>query len=121
MITEGLLMYLPASTIETLAANAPVSHWILDVASIDVARRMRMNSYQSIEKVRAADHIEGVEILDVLQRHGWTGLRSLKYAADSMKYAAERIASMFRNVPPEQIPKPMPADDRSGVHLYGRQ
>ena len=81
---------------------------------------MQINSYQSIENVRAADHIEGAEILDVLQRHGWTGVRSLKYAADSMTYAADRIASMFRNVPPDQIPKPMSPDDPSGVHLYGR-
>jgi O-methyltransferase involved in polyketide biosynthesis len=121
MITEGLLMYLPASTIETLAAGAPVSHWILDVASIQMRQRMQMNSYQSIENVRAADHIEGVEILNILHSHNWTALRSLKYAADSMEYAAERIASMFRNVPPDQIPKPMSPDDPSGVHLYGRQ
>ena len=82
---------------------------------------MQMNSYQSIENVRAADHIEGAEILDVLQRHGWTGVRSLPYAADSREYAADRIVSMFRNVPPDQIPKPMSAGDPSGVHLYGRQ
>ncbi len=37
-----------------------------------------------------------------------------------MTYAAERIASMFRNVPPDQIPKPMPVEDCSGVHVYGR-
>jgi len=28
---------------------------------------------------------------------------------------------MFRNVPPDQIPKPMSLDDPSGVHLYGRR
>jgi methyltransferase (TIGR00027 family) len=121
MITEGLLMYLPASTIETLAAGAPVSHWLLDVASAEMRQRMQMNTYQSIENVRAADHIEGAEILDVLHRHGWTGVRSLRYAVDSMECAADRIKSMFRNVPPDQIPKPMSLDDLSGVHLYGRQ
>jgi methyltransferase (TIGR00027 family) len=119
MITEGLLMYLPASTIETLADSAPVSHWMLDVASVKMRQRLQMSSYQSIENVRAADHIEGGEILDVLHRHNWSPLRSLKYGTDTMQYAADRIMSMFRNVPADQIPKPLP-DDPSGVHLYAR-
>ena len=94
---------------------------MLDVATEQMRQRMQMNSYQSIENVRAADHIEGAEILDVLHRHSWNVLRSLKYATDVMTYAADRIASMFRNVPPGQIPKPMPPGDVSGVHLYGKQ
>ena len=44
--------------------------------------QVHMDSYQSIENVRAADHLDGLEILDVLHRHGWTGLRCLRYAAD---------------------------------------
>ena len=52
MITEGLLMYLPAATVEALAANTTVSHWMLDVASEEMRRRVRMDSYQSIESVR---------------------------------------------------------------------
>jgi len=120
MITEGLLMYLPAQTIEALAANNAVSHWMLDAVSAEVARRMRMDSYQAIEKMRAADHLDGAEILDVLGRHGWSEIRWLSYSADVMQFAAERVFNMFRNVPPEQIPKPMPAGDPSGVHLFGR-
>jgi methyltransferase (TIGR00027 family) len=120
LITEGLLMYLPAATIEALAGNT-VSHWILDAVSGEVARRMRMDSYQAIENVRAADHLDGVQILDVLRRHGWTDVRFLSYSADVMGFAAERVKNMFRNVPPEQIPKPMAAGDPSGVHLLGRR
>ena len=67
MITEGLLMYLPAATIEALAATATASHWLLDAASLDMARRVRMDSYQSIENVRAADHLDGIGILDVVE------------------------------------------------------
>jgi hypothetical protein len=37
-----------------------------------------------------------------------------------MQFAAERVGNMFRNVAPEQMPKPMPAGDPSGVHLFGR-
>jgi methyltransferase (TIGR00027 family) len=121
LITEGLLMYLPALTVEALASNNTINYWMLDVATEQMRQRMQMNSYQSIENVRAADHIEGAEILDVLHRHSWNVLRSLKYATDVMTYAADRIASMFRNVPPGQIPKPMPPGDVSGVHLYGKQ
>ena len=101
--------------------NTAVSHWMLDVASGgNEAQRMRMDSYQAIENVRAADHLDGVEILDVLQRHGWRGVRCLTYSADAMQFAAERVGNMFRNVAPEQMPKPMPPGDPSGVHLFGR-
>lgn len=120
IITEGLLMYLPAATVEALAANTAVSHWMLDVASAEMTRRVGMNSYQAIENVRAADHLDGLQILDVVQRHGWRGIRCLSYSADVMRFAEERVFNMFRNVPPDKIPKPMPAGDPSGVHLYGR-
>jgi methyltransferase (TIGR00027 family) len=120
MITEGLLMYLPAASIDALAANTAVSHWILDAVSAEVARRMRMDSYQAIENVRAADHLDGAQILAVLRQHGWTDIRFISYSADVMQIAAERVRNMFRNVPPEQIPKPMAPGDPSGVHLFGR-
>jgi methyltransferase (TIGR00027 family) len=120
MITEGLLMYLPAPTIEALAAATPAGHWLLDVSSPEMASRVRMDDYQSIQNVRAADHLDGLQILGVLDRNGWIGLRRLTYAADVMEYAAERVIAMFRNLPPDQIPKPMPAGDPSGVHLFGR-
>jgi methyltransferase (TIGR00027 family) len=121
MITEGLLMYLPASTVEALAESAAASHWLLDAASADMARRVRMDLYQSIENVRAADHLDGLQILGVLERHGWVGLRRLAYGrGDVMEFAAERIAAMFRNLRPEQMPQPLPAGDPSGVHLFAR-
>jgi methyltransferase (TIGR00027 family) len=120
MITEGLLMYLPAATIEALAATASTSHWILDAASPEMSRRVRMDQYESIENVRAADHLDGVQILDALDRHGWKSLRSFRYGRDVMQFAAGRVMAMFRNVPPDQMPKPLSPDDPSGVHLLGR-
>jgi methyltransferase (TIGR00027 family) len=121
MITEGLLMYLPAPTINALAANNAVSHWILDAVSGEVARRMRIDSFQAIEKMRAIDHLDGVQILDVMRQHGWKDNRFISYSADVMQFAAERVTNMFRKVPPEQIPKPMAPGDPSGVHLFSRQ
>jgi methyltransferase (TIGR00027 family) len=120
MITEGLLMYLPAATIEALAANTAASHWLLDAASPEMASRVRMDTYQSIENVRAADHLDGLQILAATRRHGWSGLRCFRYGSDVMQFAAERVMAMFRNLPPDQMPKPLAADDPSGVHLLGR-
>ena len=77
--------------------------------------------YQAIEDVRAADHLDGLQTLDVLSRGGWVGLRRLSYAHDVMAVAAERVFSMFRNLPADQMPKPLPPDDPSGVHLFGRR
>jgi methyltransferase (TIGR00027 family) len=120
MITEGLLMYLPGATIEALAATASISHWMLDAASPEMASRVRMDTYESIEKVRAADHLDGLQILDALHRHGWVGLRALRYGSDVMRFAAERVMAMFRDLPPDQMPKPLSPDDPSGVHLFGK-
>jgi methyltransferase (TIGR00027 family) len=120
MITEGLLMYLPAATIEALAATTSVTHWMLDAASAEMSRRVRMDQYESIENVRAADHLDGVQILDALQRRGWTGLRSFRYSRDFMQFAAERVINMFRNIPADRRPEPLSPDDPSGVHLFGR-
>jgi methyltransferase (TIGR00027 family) len=120
MITEGLLMYLPAATIEALAATASTSHWILDAASPEMSRRVRMDQYESIENVRATDHLDGLQILDALHRHGWTGLRRFRYGSDVMQFAADRVINMFRNLTPDQMPKPLSPDDPSGVHLFRR-
>ena len=58
MITEGLLMYLPAGAVEALAVDSPrasgVRYWMMDTTSQAFAKRVHMASYQSIENVRAA-------------------------------------------------------------------
>jgi hypothetical protein len=86
-----------------------------------MSRRVRMDQYESIENVRAADHLDGLQILDALRRHGWTGLRRFRYGSDVMQFAAERVMGMFRNVPPDKMPKPLSPDDPSGVHLFARR
>ena len=121
MITEGLLMYLPAATVEALAANTAVSHWLLDATSLEMSRRVRMDKYESIQNVRAADCLDGLQILDVLHRNGWIALRRLGYTRpDDMRFAAQRIQALLRNIPPDQMPQPLSPDDPSGVHLFGR-
>ena len=120
MITEGLLMYLPAAAVEALAATS-VTYWMLDASTPEMSSRVQMNQYESIQKMRAADCLDGSQILNALDRHGWTSLGSFRYGHDVMQFAAERVKAMFRNIPPDQMPKPLSPDDPSGVHLFARR
>jgi methyltransferase (TIGR00027 family) len=121
MITEGLLMYLPGGTIDALAAGTAAGYWLMDIASPEMANRVKMNSCQAIENVRASDHLDGLQTLDVLHRHGWVGLRRLSYSSDAMAVAADRIFAMLGSLPPDQMPQPLPSNDPSGVNLLARQ
>jgi len=119
VITEGLLMYLSASAIAALAATNAAQFWLLEATSTALMRNVGAYS-QSIQNVRAEDHLEGGEILDVMSRNGWIGMRHLNYSTDLMAVASERVFSMFRDLPADQIPKPQPTGDVSGVHLLGK-
>ncbi|MEO8596959.1 MAG: SAM-dependent methyltransferase [Candidatus Solibacter sp.] len=119
VITEGLLMYLPAQEIAALAATGTAQFWMLEVTSR--AFMHVIGGYaKSVQDVRAQDHLEGDEILDLMSRHGWVGMRHLNYGADIMAIASERVLAMFRDLPPEQMPKPQPDGDTSGVHLLSK-
>jgi O-methyltransferase involved in polyketide biosynthesis len=126
IITEGLLMYLPAETVEALAAESiamsGIRYWLLDVASPELERRIAMGSRQALQDVRAENHLNGIQILDVLGRNGWIPIRHRSYTRDSMEVAAERIrafAAAREQAGIDQLPPP-PADDPSGVYLLGR-
>ena len=123
-ITEGLLMYLPAETVEALAEEMAraggIRYWLLDVTSQHLSQRLNRGSMQDIENVRAAGHLQGGEILDVVARHGWSPFDRRTYVADGGAIAARRIMAMGGQVP--AAPRaPVPADDPSGVHLFARQ
>jgi methyltransferase (TIGR00027 family) len=126
IITEGLLMYLPAENVEALAAESVaisgIRYWLLDVTSPELDRRMDMNSRQAIQNVRAENHLDGVQILEVLRRQGWTPIRHRSYTRDSMEVAAERIQAFAAARAAAGAPEmpPPPADDPSGVYLLGR-
>jgi len=124
MITEGLLMYLPAETVEALAVEpAPVSgirYWLMDVMSREAARRVGMSVIQSIQNLRAESRLEGEEILAVLNRTGWTPVERRTYTADAIAAAPERIKEFMASRPaPGQMEPPMP-DDPSGIYLFAR-
>lgn len=123
MITEGLLMYLPAATVEALAVEAAaagrsgVRYWMLDLATANLSRAVRMDKFQEVEVMRAKDNLDGEGIVEVLGRRGWVSLEQRTYGEYAVKMMPPgRLAGM--NV--GEMPPPPPKSDLSGVHLYGR-
>ncbi len=121
MITEGVLMYLPAATVDALAAesrNHSVAGWISDVTTSAFNRAIGgTDSIQSVRHVQASDSLTGEQILEVLQRHGWTTAARRSYLTD-VGFALERIRRMMGGATP---PRPaVPLDDPTGVHLFAR-
>jgi methyltransferase (TIGR00027 family) len=121
MITEGLLMYLPAAVVEALASEpvrlTGIRHWLVDMASPEMARRAQIDSFGDIEKVRAADRLDGVEILAALHRNGWTSLIQRSYSKDAWAVAGERLKGYAQAA--AQHVEPLPENDFSGAHLFG--
>src|SRR5215469_15272439 len=123
MITEGLLMYLPGAAVEALAADAVlhgVRRWLLDSASLDLARMMGWDARRSVENVRAPGHLQGAALLDAVRSNAWSQLRFRSYSRDAAEVAAERIAAMIRPYVEKGTPVPAaPVEDSSGVYLFG--
>jgi methyltransferase (TIGR00027 family) len=122
MITEGLLMYLPAATVEALAEETRdrtgVAHWISDITTS--AFNMALGgspTMQSVSHVQAPDALKGEQILDVLNRHGWTTRFLRTYMTDT-GFAQDRVRRMMGGNPPP--PPPVPPGDPSGVHRFSR-
>jgi methyltransferase (TIGR00027 family) len=119
MITEGLLMYLPAATVEAIAAEPPqhsgIAHWIADISTTTFSSAIGMGDYQSIRSVQAADFLHGEQILEVAQRHGWNTAAHRSYLRD-VAFAMPRIQKMFGDRPRPEGPPPVPPDDPTGVH-----
>ncbi len=123
MITEGLLMYLPAESVEALAVEAKqagVGHWLMDATSQTFARRVHMDSYQSIENVRAEGHLNGEEIIELVGRLGWKSVARRSYAVDvPARIPQVRLQELMASMPQRPDPPPPMTDDPSGVHLFG--
>jgi methyltransferase (TIGR00027 family) len=122
MITEGLLLYLPASTVESLTdegwQQAGVAHWISDITTSAFSRAISGSStLQSVSHVQAPDSLPGEEILNVFHRHGWTTASWRSYITD-LGFAQDRIRRMMGGGTPP--PMPIPPDDPTGVHCFAR-
>jgi len=120
LMTEGLLMYLPAATLDALAAEARergFRFWLLDVSSPELMRQAHGDFLESINRVRAESHLSGRDILDVAERHGWTDAGHRTYIQDGARIGYQRMAEIRQALGIPESVRP-PADDVSGVWLY---
>jgi hypothetical protein len=117
------LMYLPAGTVEALAAEASresgVAHWISDVNTTAFTQSIGgTDEMRSFRKVQASDSLPGEQILDVIRRNGWTTAAHRSYVKD-MDFARARIERMMAGRPRPE-PPPFVSDDPTGVHRFMR-
>jgi methyltransferase (TIGR00027 family) len=122
MITEGLLMYLPADAVKSLAAEvwreSGVAHWIADITTTAFERMLNLDT-QSVRRVQASDFLTGEQILDCVRRHGFMTAARRSYLTD-MAFAERRIQRMFADRPQPPGPPPIAPDDPTGVHRFAR-
>jgi len=124
MITEGLLLYLPAATVDALAAETSkqsgIAHWISDITTSAFTRILSggADTMQPIRHVQASDALKGEQILEALERHGWTTAATRSYISD-VGFVRERVLRATGGVEP---PRPaFPPGDPTGVHLFGNR
>jgi hypothetical protein len=113
-------MYLPAGTVEALAAESwrasGIAHWMIDVVTAAFAKAIKLDTMRSVRNVQASDYLEGEQILDTVQRHGWAIAARRSYITD-MAFATERIRRQMGDRPQPSGPPPVPPDDPTGVQL----
>ena len=123
MITEGLLLYLPAATVDALAAESPkqsgIAHWISDISTSAFTKALGgADAMQSIRHVQASDALKGEEILEVLRSRGWKTAARRSYITDC-EFVMERVRRQIGGAEP---PRPQFAPgDPTGVHRFGQE
>lgn len=123
IITEGLLMYLPAATVDALAAEAGkecgIAHWLSDITTTAFEKALQGEMPRSIRDLRASDALQGEQILDVIYSHGWATAARRSYITD-VGFATDRIQHMLANSPPSATPPAFAPDEPTGVHRFAR-
>lgn len=121
LITEGLLMYLPAATVNSLAeeigGETGVAHWMMDLNTSAFSKAIQVD-LSSVRAVQADDFLHGEQILEVVGRHGWVSGARRSYLTD-MGFAMDRIRRTFGERP--QGPPPVSLDDPTGVHRFDKK
>jgi methyltransferase (TIGR00027 family) len=123
MITEGLLMYLPAASVEALATEAwkesGIAHWISDVTTTAFTKAIGgTDAMRSFRNVQASDSLSGEQVLDVVCQNGWVTAARRSYITD-MAFAAPRVERMMAGRPRPE-PPPFAPEDPTGVHRFVR-
>lgn len=122
VITEGLLLYLPAATVQGLVSESwqqsGIGHWISDITTtafqIAISGSSRM---QSISHVQAPDCLKGEEILDTFYRNGWITASRRSYLTD-LGFAQDRVRRIWGDGPRPALP--VPTNDPTGAHCFAR-
>lgn len=121
MITEGLLMYLPAATVDALAAEvrqaSGIAHWMCDIQTTAFGKAINMDTFKSVRNVQPSDHLTGEQTLETLGRHGWTTSSWRSYITD-VAFAMARIRRLLGDLPQPSGPPPVPPGDSTGVHWF---
>lgn len=124
MITEGLLLYLPAATVEALAAESRsqsgITHWISELTTSDFSRVLGggADTMEPIRHVQASDALKGEQILEVMGRNGWKTSDMRSYISD-VGFVMERVRRSMGGAEPPRLP--FPSNDPTGVHLFARR
>jgi len=123
MITEGLLMYLPARTVEALAIEAArdsgIAHWIIDIMTSTFSQAIGGGGTRVVRHVQADDHLQGEEIMERVCARGWKNEGRRSYISD-LDFAAERIKKMTASAPATAEPPTFGPDEAAGVQRFGR-
>jgi methyltransferase (TIGR00027 family) len=121
MITEGLLMYLPARTVESLASEAAresgIAHWICDIMTTTFSQAIGGGGTKLVRHVQADDHLTGEQTLETIFSRGWKPMARRSYVSD-LGFAEERIKSMMPGVPSPEKPPAFGPDEQAGVHRF---
>jgi methyltransferase (TIGR00027 family) len=119
MITEGLLMYLPAGTVQSLAsetsAHSGVVHWITDIVTTTFSNAIGGGGSRVVSHVQAEDHLNGQDILMTLYSRGWRTAVHKSYVRD-VAFAADRIKNMLAAAPALAQTPAFDPNEQAGVH-----
>ena len=123
MITEGLLMYLPAATVQSLAAEpwreSGIAHWISDITTSTFSQALGGYTSRVVAHVQAEDHLEGEQILEIIYGQGWVPAAHRSYITD-LAFATERIRMMMAGQPEPPTQPSWSKDEPTGVHRFAR-
>lgn len=119
LLTEGLLMYLPAETVRALAKEArerAIESWILDFNSKNLLRAAHGDVADKINNLRASTHMEAEGVRDAVTANGWVQADEKRFVRDGNRYA---VARMMRDgiVLPADGPR-IGEDDPGGIGLF---
>lgn len=123
MITEGLLMYLPAATLQALAAetfaDSLFRFWIFDVFSPELMRLAHQGAVDEVNRLRPETHTKGKDTLNVLESAGWSPVERRSMIPDAANIGQSRLMEMAHAAAATGMAASQPPDDGvSGVWLY---